>query len=346
MITQAKRRPNLDEARTESLAEQVQQEIQTNSNQKWLSETNAYMAHLWRYRSLLKGGEWTALFRAYQHGSPQERRTARDLLVYHNMKLVLSIAMRHTGRGLDLLDMLQEGAIGLMTAVDKFDPEKGFQFSTYARHWILQAITRAIANNLEKGLYRIPVHMYERIRFVSAMAAKLMQELGRWPDDYEIWLQIRQDPRPACQEYRLADVTRCRRYIMTTAKSLDQPVTFEESDESYGSLMVGEPPRADVVADARKMLEQFQKALVRIEREIDTLPPRSAMILRLRFGFGEFDPMTLEEIGERYEITRERVRQIEAKTLLMLKERLNVTSDQITQLIEGVDALTRLIASM
>ncbi|HLE14104.1 MAG TPA: sigma-70 family RNA polymerase sigma factor [Anaerolineales bacterium] len=230
----------------------------------------------------------------------QDGRQAREHLIKSNTRLVVSVAKRYVGQGVPFLDLIQEGNLGLMKAVEKFEPQRGFRFSTYATWWIRQAITRAVADH--GRTIRIPVHMTDRIRVMYRAANDLEQALGRPPTTGELAEQV------GVEQGKV----RWMMKISWTPLSLESPVGDDEESE-LGMFVEDETTPSPAQYVYHEMLQE------RVSEVLSTLSPREARVLKLRFGLGEDRPYTLEEVGRKFGLTRERIRQIEGKALRRLR---------------------------
>ena len=245
---------------------------------------------------LLTAEQEADLARAAQAGDEQARRALSEA----NLRLVVSVAKRYVGRGLPFLDLIQEGNLGLMKAAEKFEPERGFKFSTYATWWIRQAITRAIAD--QARTIRIPVHMVETINKVIRVSRQLLQELGHDPSPEEISEEMNMP----------VDKVREILKIAQEPVSLETPIG-EEEDSHLGDFIPDEAASEPSEAASFTLLKE---QLVDV---LSTLTPREEKVLKLRFGIEDGRTRTLEEVGKEFNVTRERIRQIEAKALRKLR---------------------------
>ena len=267
----------------------------TDALQLFLNEAGRY--------KLLTAQEEVELAKRIERGD----KAAKDLMINSNLRLVVSIAKKYQGHGISLLDLIQEGIIGLIRAVEKFDWRRGYKFSTYATWWIRQAVQRGVAN--KSRTIRIPVHIVEREQKISRAERELTAKLERPPTDAEI------SEKTKLSLKHVREVRAAARAVT----SLDRPVG-EEGDTSFGDLIAGESaePSEEV------HLSLAERA---VRTAVDTLPDREREVVKLRYGMdGDRDPQSLEEIGRTLGITRERVRQIEAQALARLAERREVAA--------------------
>ncbi len=282
---------------------QIREEEATYANGDLVTATTdalqLFLNEAGRYR-LLTAEDEVELAKRIERGDKE----AKDLMINSNLRLVVSIAKRYQGHGLSLLDLIQEGIIGLIRAVEKFDYRKGFKFSTYATWWIRQAVQRGVAN--KSRTIRIPVHIIEREQKIARAERELVAKLGRQPTDQEL---AKAAKLPLKQVREVKGAARA-------VTSLDRPIG-EDDSASYGELFASEHAQTEEEVEVSLREETLHKAL-------GELPERERLVLALRYGLdGDREPMSLEAIGRELGLTRERVRQIEAnalETLSMLRE--------------------------
>jgi RNA polymerase primary sigma factor len=257
-------------------------------------------AGLFSEEKLAKGGKITPKVLEELEWISEDGRRAKNHLLEANLRLVVSLAKRYTGRGMLFLDLIQEGNLGLIRAVEKFDYTKGYKFSTYATWWIRQAITRAMAD--QARTIRIPVHMVEVINKLARVQRQMLQDLGREPTPEELALELDMTPE------KVIEVQKYGREPI----SLHTPLG-EDGDSEFGDLI--EDSEAIVPADA----VSFTLLQEQLHAVLDTLSEREAGVVSMRFGLTDGQPKTLDEIGKVYGVTRERIRQIESKTMSKLR---------------------------
>ena len=285
---------DVDESRSATELEKELESLATMEEGYLSDPVRMYLREIGRV-SLLKYEEEVSLAKRVE----KHDRRAREKLINANLRLVVSIAKKYVNRGLTLLDLIEEGNIGLMRAVVKYDWRRGYKFSTYATWWIRQAITRAIAD--QARTIRIPVHMVETINKFNRLSRKLMQELGREPTPEEVAMEME------------VPVEKVREIVKVSQEpaSLEAPVG-EEEDSRLG----------DFIQDASASpTDQATHALLKdhIHEMLETLSPREAKVLEYRFGLEDGKQRTLEEVGKEFGVTRERIRQIEAKAIRKLR---------------------------
>jgi RNA polymerase primary sigma factor len=295
--------PNPENFTDEWEAEEAEEEAPTTEAAVYLDDDVAddsvrlYLREIGKI-PLLNAEEELALAQRVVSGD----KDAKDKMAEANMRLVVSIAKRYVGRGLDLLDLIQEGNTGLLRAVEKFDPDKGFKFSTYATWWIRQAITRAIAD--QARTIRIPVHMVETINKLLRTQRRLTQELNREPTNEEIAKEMEID----------IDKVEHIMKIKQDISSLDASIRDDEEDSVLADFIEDE----DTVSPEESATGQLLKE--QVKDMLGALTEREQKILKLRFGLEDGKSHTLEEVGQEFSVTRERIRQIEAKALAKLRK--------------------------
>ncbi len=286
-----------DDAAVEDFDDEIEEDLDLSAGKGGPGDdpVRMYLKEIGRV-PLLTAEQEVSLAKRIERGDMAAKRA----LIEANLRLVVSIAKRYMGRGLLFLDLIQEGNLGLMRAVDKFDYRRGYKFSTYATWWIRQAITRAIAD--QARTIRIPVHMVETINRLIRTQRAMIQDLGRDPSHEELAAKLEITPEKVREILKLSQ----------EPVSMDTPVGGEE-DSSLADFIEDEISPVPTEAVTAKMRRQ------EVQELLETLSHRERKVLELRFGLRGEEPRTLEEVGQRFGVTRERIRQIEAKTLTKLK---------------------------
>jgi len=287
----------LGQAKSQTLTEKV---TESTDGETLPESATMYLHEIARF-PLLSAEEEKLLGWQIRQGNKNEAQEAKRRLIEANLRLVVSVAKNYVGRGLSLMDLIQEGNLGLMRAVNKFDYRKGYKFSTYATWWIRQSINRAIADKAR--IIRIPVHMMDSISRLLRVSHGLTQKYGREPNKQELATEMETSPE------KLEQITKAAQYPV----SLEFHLEGDADGDTLGDLIEDEKmPRPAEVATNQLLKEQLEEVLA-------LLPAKERRVIELRFGLGDGRSRTLDEVGQEFGVTRERIRQIETKVLRKLR---------------------------
>ncbi|TAL19603.1 sigma-70 family RNA polymerase sigma factor [Patescibacteria group bacterium] len=308
-----------------------------------LGELSRYLRHFRGYPILREQADFDALHRQYRLAKGEQKTRARDLLVYGNIRLVVWVARRYVGRGVPLSDLLQEGVLGVMRAIDLFDQSRGTRFSSYAVSSIRRRIRRVIEDANERGAFRIPKHLQTKMRQISQVENHLTKILGRPATNREILDRLGESPAKTALTVRIADILYYqRRWKRGNGKqSLDAPLLAEGLDTRTLHDVVGDLGKnTEVLLEAQMLLENHERALENLVRSAARVNARDGMLLSKRLGLGNFESATLKETGAEVGVSRERIRQIER----CAAARVGLTVSELWEIVAARERLVKLVS--
>ncbi|MBT5337717.1 sigma-70 family RNA polymerase sigma factor [Candidatus Falkowbacteria bacterium] len=316
------------------------------------SEINRYLAPFSQHMNNFKSVDNIGLIKNYHLvKSPRAKTKIRDLLVYNNIKLVVKIALKYSNQGVPVDDLIQEGVLGLMKAIDKFDPGRGFLLPTYAVWWIRQAVSRAVQDQTNEDPYRVSNNFRDKISIVKVETYKLVRDSnGKWPTPEEVLVEIKKRDTQASENFTLEDVQKVQAHLTNRNIQLDVELESIESKEttSIESLFpdtIHSYADIDTMIQARRKFAESQEFLDTIEQYIYRLEIRMGVILKHRLGINGAEEMTLEELAQIFKVSRERIRQIEAKGYELLEKTLGLEKKELQYLILSHEEVGKIVGS-
>lgn len=310
------------------------------------SDIAAYLRPFRSYPPITSKEDFNRLYDQWKLGKGAQSKRAFEMLFYGNVRLVLWVIRQHGFFGLPRVDMISVGMIGVKTALERFDPDLGYRFSTYAQWWIRQAIHREIQDTGTNRIGRLPVHVQDVLSLMRGVELRYANQHGRVPNNYELYLELQARGTKQAGEISLTKIARYRKMNGQWKVSLQQSLPGTDGEVTLEDVTPDLRVDPDAVIEARRMLDTYLGVVARIEDRIATWPPREADIARSRLGLNGNDVATLEELGLRYDLTRERIRQIETDAYRRLTRVTGLTIEQLRRLASVIDELAKIVASV
>ena len=316
------------------------------------TEVNKYLVPFTQHMNNFENVSNVELARNYhQVNSPQTKTKIRDQLVYNNIKLVVKIALAYADQGVPVVDLIQEGVLGLMKAIDKFDPDRGFLFPTYAVWWIRQAVSRHVQDQTNEDPYRVSNNFRDKISIVKVETYKLVRDhSGKWPTPEEVLVEIKKRDTQVSEDFTLEDVEKVQAHLTNHNIHLNEDLQSIETDDpiSIENLVpdtIHTYADIDTMVQARRQFEEDQRFLDLIEQYIYKLEIRMGVILKHRLGINGAEEMTLEDLAQVFKVSRERIRQIESKGFELLGNELGLNKGEIQDLILSHEEIGKIVGS-
>lgn len=306
----------------------------------------AYLRPFRAYPPVKSREDFNRLYDQWKLGKGVQSKRAFDMLFYGNVGLVLWAIRRHGFFGLPKVDMISVGMMGVKTALERFDPDRGYRFSTYAQWWIRQAIHREIQDTGTNRIGRLPVHVQDDLSLIRGVELRFANHHGRVPNNYELWLELQARGTEHARKISLKKIARYRRIAGQQKVSLQQSLPGTDGEAMLEDVTPDLRVDPEAVIEARRLLDAYLGVVARIEDRIATWPPREADVARSRLGLNGNDVETLEELGLRHEVTRERIRQIETDAFRRLSRVTSLTIEQLCKLASTIDELAKIVASV